>query len=73
MTKGLWLKGNTLLCPEHLHGLSAGTFLNASCQHPSGSEECFAKRHARREACEERWRKRALVNHLKHIILQAVD
>lgn len=40
LTKGLWLKGNTLLCPEHIHGLSAGAFLNPTCQDHSRNEEC---------------------------------
>lgn len=73
MTRGHWLKGNTILYPEHLHGLSVGAFLKPSCQHPSRSEECFvqwpflgpgmwAEGHVRKE----KWRKRALVNHLKY-------
>lgn len=79
LTKGLWLKGNTLLCPEHLHGLQAGAFLNPTCQQPPGSEECalhstLGAQHARRWHPMEGWRKRALVNHLKYtIILQGVD
>lgn len=67
LTKGLWLKGNTLLCPEHLHGLSVGAFLNPTCQHVSGREGCALHNGLTWDmACEEGWRKRALVNNLKY-------
>lgn len=40
LSRGLWVKGNTLLCPEHLHGLPLGAILNPMWQLPSRSDKC---------------------------------
>lgn len=40
LSRGLWVKGNPLLWPEHLCRLLLGVLLNPICQHPSRSDEC---------------------------------
>ena len=63
LSRGLWVKGNTVPCPEHLRGLPLGALLNPICQHPSRSDECtlpsclsWDAGHARRVTQEENGR-----------------
>lgn len=40
LSRGLWVKSNTLPHPEHRLGSPLGVLLNPICQHPSRSDEC---------------------------------